>query len=50
MSVAAEPVLGAFGVFPLGENTDDPALVIESAPLRRRPTPRTAHAMNATTT
>ena len=29
MSVAAEPVLGAFGVFPLGENKDDTALVIE---------------------
>ncbi len=37
MSVAAEPVLGAFSVFPLGENKDDPALVIESVRAGARP-------------
>ncbi|MGH3430271.1 MAG: putative ATP-grasp-modified RiPP [Pseudonocardiaceae bacterium] len=29
MSVADEPVVGAFGVFPLGENKDHPVPVIE---------------------
>ncbi|MGH3826254.1 MAG: putative ATP-grasp-modified RiPP [Pseudonocardiaceae bacterium] len=37
MSVAAEPVLGAFGVFPLGENKDDSAPVIESERAGARP-------------
>jgi putative ATP-grasp target RiPP len=37
MSVAAEPVLGAFGVFPLGENKDDPALVMGSDRSGARP-------------
>jgi putative ATP-grasp target RiPP len=37
MSVAAEPVLGAFGVFPLGENKVDPAPVVESDRSGARP-------------
>lgn len=37
MSVAAEPVLGVFGVFPLGENKDDSAPAIESDRAGARP-------------
>jgi putative ATP-grasp target RiPP len=37
MSVSAEPVLGAFGVFPLGENKDGTATFVESDRAGARP-------------
>lgn len=37
MSAAAEPVVGAFGVFPLGEKRDEPGPVIEPDRASARP-------------
>lgn len=37
MSVSAEPVVGAFGVFPLVENKNQPAPVIEPGQATGRP-------------